>query len=325
MTTGFPIVREGDPRPPLPDLSRVPPAATTRFAPSPTGRLHLGHLLNALYVWGIARAVDGTVVLRVEDHDRQRSRRGHEADMLDDLDRLGLRPDRPSTSDLRAGPSPYRQSDDDGPYAAAVGRLVDAGLAYRCECSRADLAAWAAEHGRPWDGTGCLGGCRDRGLPDAPHRALRVGLGGGAEQVDDLLLGPWSGPVAPGGDPVLCDRLGNWSYHLCVVVDDARQGVDLVIRGRDLVDATPLQVRLGRALGVASAPTYLHHPLVLRPDGTKLSKANDDTAVADLLDAGVRPAELFGMAASAAGLLDRLDPIELERLADLFLGRPTGR
>jgi glutamyl-Q tRNA(Asp) synthetase len=200
-----------------------------------------------------------------------------------------------------------------------VGRLVDAGFAYPCECSRADLAAWAAGHGRPWDGTGCPGACRERGLPDAPHRALRAALGGGLEQVEDLILGSWSGPVAPGGDPVLRDRLGNWSYHLCVVVDDARQGVDLVIRGLDLVDATPLQLRLGRPLGVASAPTYLHHPLVLRPDGTKLSKANDDTAVADLLDRGVRPAELFRMAAAAAGLRDRAEPIEPDRLADLFL------
>ena len=310
----------GDRRPLLPHPDRLPHAPVTRFAPSPTGRLHLGHLLNALYVWGIARATGGTVVLRVEDHDRQRSRREHEAVMLDDLDRLGLRPDRPSTDDLRAGPSPYRQSDDDEPYAAAMARLRTLGLVYSCECSRADVAAWAGWHASPPVGPGCPGRCRDRGLADAPHRALRVALGDGDETVDDLLLGRWRGPVAPWGDPVVRDRLGNRGYTLCVVVDDARHGVDLVIRGRDLRDATPFQVRLRRALGIAGPPAYLHHPLVLRSDGTKLSKANDDTAIRELLDAGVRPAELFGMAAASAGLRDAAEPIDPDRIGDLFAG-----
>ena len=310
----------GDPRPLLPDPDRLPRAPTTRFAPSPTGRLHLGHLLNALYVWGVARATGGTVVLRVEDHDRQRSRHEHEAVMLDDLDRLGLRPDRPSTDDLRAGPSPYRQSDDDRPYASAMAQLSAAGLIYACDCSRADVAAWMGWHASPPTGPGCPGRCRDRGLVDAPHRALRVDLGDGDETVDDLVLGPRTGPVAPWGDPVLRDRLGNRGYTLCVVVDDARQRVDLVIRGRDLADATPLQVRLGRTLGIEAPPAYLHHPLVLRPDGTKLSKANDDTAIRELLDAGVRPAELFGMAAAAAGLRPTPEPIDPDRIGELFAG-----
>jgi glutamyl/glutaminyl-tRNA synthetase len=310
----------GDPPRLVPGLDRLPRAPTTRFAPSPTGRLHLGHLLNALYVWGIARATGGTVVLRVEDHDRQRSRHEHEAVMLDDLDRMGLRPDRPSTDDLRAGPSPYRQSDDDAPYAAAMARLSADGLVYACECTRADVAGWAGGRAVAPAGAGCPGGCRERGLPEAPHRAQRVALGDGEETVDDLLLGRWSGPVASWGDPVVRDRLGNLGYTLCVVVDDARQGVDLVIRGRDLVDATPFQVRLRRALGIPGPPAYLHHPLVLRPDGSKLSKANDDTAIRELLDAGIRPAELFGMAAAAAGLRDRPDPIDPDRIGDLFAG-----
>jgi glutamyl/glutaminyl-tRNA synthetase len=304
----------------LPDPDRLPRAPVTRFAPSPTGRLHLGHLLNALYVWGIARATGGTVVLRVEDHDRQRSRHEHEAVMLDDLDRLGLRPDRPSTDDLRAGPSPYRQSDDDAPYAAAVALLRARGLVYACECSRADVAGWTGGRAVAPAGAGCPGGCRERALSEAPHRAQRVALGDGEETVDDLLLGRWSGPVAPWGDPVVRDRLGNRGYTLCVVVDDARQGVDLVIRGRDLRDATPFQVRLRRALGIAGPPAYLHHPLVLRPDGAKLSKANDDTAIRELLGAGVRPAELFGMAAAAAGLRPTPEPIDPDRIGDLFTG-----
>jgi glutamyl/glutaminyl-tRNA synthetase len=195
-----------------PDLVRIPRGATTRFAPAPTGRLHLGHIVNAVYVWGIAAAIGGSVVLRIEDHDRQRSRPQHERDLLDDLDRLGLRPTRPSTDDLRGGPSRYRQSDDPGPYDAAIAALRAAGRVYACECSRSTFATWAAEHGAPWSGPGCPGGCADRDLPDEPHRGLRVALGGGPEPFEDLLLGTVTGEVAPAGDPLVRDRLGNRTY-----------------------------------------------------------------------------------------------------------------
>jgi glutamyl/glutaminyl-tRNA synthetase len=158
----------------------------------------------------------------------------------------------------------------------------------------------------------------DRDLPDEPHRGLRVALGGGTEAFDDLLLGDVTRPVATAGDPLVRDRLGNRTYHVCVVVDDARHGVDLVIRGRDLLDATPLQLRLAAALGRPTPPAHLHHPLVLRPDGTKLSKAAGDTAVGALLDAGARPADLLGLAASLVGLVERPRPIDPEHLGDLF-------
>jgi glutamyl/glutaminyl-tRNA synthetase len=306
--------------PTRPDLARIPRGAITRFAPAPTGRLHLGHLVNAVYAWGIAATVGGSVVLRIEDHDRQRSRPEHERELLDDLDRLGLRADRPSTNDLRAGSSPYRQSDDPAPYDAAIARLRADGRVYACECARSAFAAWAEAHGAAWSGPGCPGGCADRGLPDEPHRGLRVALGGGDESLDDLLLGEVAGPVAAAGDPLVRDRLGNRSYHLCVVVDDARHGVDLVIRGQDLLDATPLQLRLAAALGRPTPPAHLHHPLVLRPDGSKLSKAAGDTAVGSLLDAGARPADLLGFAASLVGLVERPRPIDAEHLGDLFTG-----
>ncbi len=308
------------PSPARPGLSRIRHGSVTRFAPAPTGRLHMGHLVNAVYVWGIAAATGGSVVLRIEDHDRQRSRPEHERDLLDDLDRLGLRPDRPTTDDLRAGPSPWRQGDDPVPYDAAIATLREAGLAYPCECARSAFTAWAAEHGVPWSGPGCPGRCRERDLPDEPHRGIRLALGGGHEAFDDLLLGPVSGPVAVAGDPLVRDRLGNRTYHLCVVVDDARHGVDLVIRGRDLLDATPLQLRLAAALGRTEPPAHLHHPLVLRADGTKLSKAAGDTAVGALLDAGARPADLLGRAAALVGLLDRPRPVDPADLGELFAG-----
>ena len=306
-----------DPGPIRPDLSRLPAAPTTRFAPAPTGRLHLGHVVNALYVWGIARATGGRVILRIEDHDRQRSRRAHEAAILGDLERLGLMPDAPPLADFRAGRSAYRQSDDPAPYEAAVDVLRSQGRVYACTCARAALLAWR--------GPGCPGACRARRVPDdAPGAALRASLGEGEgegqgeETFDDLLQGPQAGDPSADGDLTLRDRHANWSYPLCVVVDDARHRVDLVIRGRDLLDATSRQLRLGRLLGREEAPAFLHHPLLRKPSGAKLSKADHDTSIRDLLDGGAAPADLLGFAAAAVGLLPTVRPVRQEDLAELF-------
>jgi glutamyl-Q tRNA(Asp) synthetase len=298
----------------------TPPAGhppTTRFAPAPTGRLHLGHLANAIYVWGLGRRLGGRVLLRIEDHDRQRCRPEYETALLDDLDRLGLLADEPSTDELRAGPSSYRQSDNGAVYAAALDRLPSVAEVYACDCSRATFAAWRSDHGASWAGSGCPGGCRARGLESRAGLTLRVAVGDGDEGWDDRLFGPGSGPVAPDGDLPVRDRNGNWTYGFCVVVDDLRHGVDLVVRGEDLVDATPAQIRLGRLLGRQTPPTFAHHPLIRRPDGSKLSKADGATALGQLLDAGRTADELFGDAASAVGLLDAARPISLDEALDL--------
>ncbi|HSL97604.1 MAG TPA: glutamate--tRNA ligase family protein [Candidatus Deferrimicrobiaceae bacterium] len=283
--------------------SRPGPASTTRFAPAPTGRLHLGHLANAIYVWGLARRFGGRVVLRIEDHDRQRCRPELETSLLDDLDRLGLAADEPSTDELRAGPSSYRQSDNGPAFEAALARLGGVTDVYPCDCSRATFAAWREAHGASWSGAGCPGACRLRGLARRADFGLRVGLGEGDEGWDDLLLGRRSGPVAPNGDLLVLDRNGNWTYALCVVVDDLRHGIDLVIRGEDLLDATPSQIRLGRLLGRPIPPAFAHHALVRQPDGSKLSKADGATAVGELLDAGATASELLGLAAARVGLI----------------------
>lgn len=279
-------------------------AVTTRFAPAPTGRVHIGHLTNAIYVWGLARRAGGRVLLRIEDHDRQRCRPEYESALLDDLDRLGIAADEPSTDDFRAGRSPYRQSDNGSIYAAAVESLSRDAEVYACDCSRSTFAAWRSSNGRPWSGAGCPGDCGRRGLERRDDLGLRVALGDGNEAWDDVLLGRRSGPVAPDGDLLVRDRHGNWTYALCVVVDDLRHGIDFVVRGEDLVDSTPVQIRLGRRLGRAAPPRFAHHPLVRRPDGSKLSKADGATAVGELLDAGSSPAALFGEAAFRVGLAD---------------------
>lgn len=285
-------------------LAAIPSGARTRFAPAPTGFLHVGHLVNAALVWGMAQAAGGSVVLRIEDHDRQRSRAAWEVALLDDLERLGLLPDEPSLSDLRAGRSAYRQSDTSSRYAAALAALRDRGLVYGCDCARSTFADWTARHGRPWTGPGCPGGCAGRALPETPDIGLRVALGPGEEAWDDLFVGSCTGEPSAGGDLPVRDRAGNWTYAFCVVVDDLHQRIDLVVRGADLLDTTPAQLRLARLLTGAPHPArFLHHPLVRRPDGTKLSKADGATAVRELLDAGADRATLLATALLAAGTL----------------------
>jgi glutamyl-Q tRNA(Asp) synthetase len=262
--------------------------ALTRFAPAPTGFLHLGHVANAVWVWGLAGQVRGRVLLRIEDHDRQRCRPEYDAALLEDLDWLGFRADL----------GPVRQSDDEAPYRDAAGALQADGLVYGCDCSRTTFDTWAERAGGAWSGPGCPGGCRDRGL-DGPM--LRVALGGGSETWMDGLVGPCSGDVAAMGDPPIRDRHGNWTYGFCVVVDDLRDGVDLVVRGRDLLEATPAQIRLGRLLGRQAPPAFHHHPLVRRPDGLKLSKSSGDTGVRELRAAGHSAEAVIAAAAAASG------------------------
>lgn len=294
------------------------PAPTTRFAPAPTGRLHLGHLANAIYVWGLARREGGRVVLRIEDHDRQRCRPEYATALLDDLDRLGIAADEPSMDAIRSGPSPFRQSDNGPVYAAAVDALMLAGLAYACDCTRSTFAAWRSTNRESWTGPGCPGGCRERALTVGAGLGIRVALGDGDESWVDELRGPSAGPVAGSGDLLVRDRNDNWTYALCVVVDDLRHEVDLVVRGEDLLEATAPQIRLGRVLGRPVPPRFAHHPLVRRPDGSKLSKADGATAVGELLDAGTGVDELVGDAAHRVGLIDRPRSLSFEQAVALL-------
>lgn len=239
-------------------------------------------------MWGVAREVGGRVQLRIDDHDRVRSRPEFDAAITEDLAWLGFAAHR----------GPIRHTDDDRPYREAVEVLRAQGIVYGCDCSRTTFAAWAETAGRPWSGGGCPGGCRDRAL-DGP--VLRAAIGEGTETWSDALDGACSGEVATSGDLPLRDREGNWTYGLTVVVDDLHGAIDLVIRGRDLIDATPSQIRLGRLLGRAAPPTFLHHPLILRPDGRKLSKSSGDTAVRELREIGRSAEEVITIAATASG------------------------
>jgi glutamyl-tRNA synthetase/glutamyl-Q tRNA(Asp) synthetase len=267
----------------------------TRFAPAPTGYLHLGHVLNALYVWEAARGEGGTVLLRIEDHDRQRCRPEFERAIVEDLTWLGFVPDSPIV----------RQSDRDHVYRAALDRLRALDLVYGCACSRATietatarLAAQAAS-GPPLQPRELRypGTCRHRGVPVEDGVGWRLRLEPGVEQFDDRLVGPQAQePADQCGDLLLRDRLGNWTYQFAVTVDDLEQGVTDVIRGLDLIESTGRQIRLARLLGRRSPPRFWHHPLVMKSPTEKLSKSDGDTGVRDLRKAGWTPEDVLARA-----------------------------
>jgi glutamyl-Q tRNA(Asp) synthetase len=299
---------------------RLPSSPLTRFAPSPTGYLHLGHVANAIWVWGIARGLGGRVLLRLEDHDRGRCRPEYESALLDDLAWLGLEPDQGRVGELQAGTSIWRQSDCGEIYASSLSRLAGEASVFVCDCSRRDIAVDGGDvlnEETPYPGR-----CRDRGLMPAPDRGVRVRIDPGEECFVDARLGEQrQQPAEQCGDLLLRDRLGNWSYQFAVVVDDLRHEVDLVIRGDDLLSSTGRQLRLGRLLGRATPPVFLHHRLIRKPSGEKLSKAAADTGVRVLRERGATPASVLGRAAWLTGLIDRPRDLVPEELAGLFGAR----
>jgi glutamyl-tRNA synthetase/glutamyl-Q tRNA(Asp) synthetase len=259
----------------------------TRFAPAPTGWLHLGHIVNALHVWSIARARGGRVILRIEDHDRTRCREEYADGIVEDLGWLGFVPD------VIAPRQSSKQRNER--YAAALAALESAGLAYACDCSRRDIAAEVPD--RFGEELRYPGRCRSRALAPESTLARRVRMDEGAESFVDERLGPRTQtPSDQCGDLLIRDRLGNWTYQFAVAVDDLDQGVDLVIRGEDLLSSTARQIRLARLLGRTAAPAFHHHALITHPDGSKLSKSAGDTGIRELRAAGRSADDVIALA-----------------------------
>ncbi|PVX28951.1 tRNA glutamyl-Q(34) synthetase GluQRS [Sphingomonas pokkalii] len=238
----------------------------TRFAPSPTGRLHLGHAFSALQAHDFARAHGGRFTLRIEDIDGTRSRPEHVAAILTDLDWLGLRWDEP----------PVFQSQRLPRYQAALDRLRALGLLYPCFCTRADIAAsLSAPHGP--DGPLYPGTCRSLVAPDLarPH-SWRLDMAAAAARTGPLTwhdahAGTIAADPLAHGDVILARKDAPASYHLAVTVDDAAQGITHVVRGADLFAATHVHRLLQALLGLPT-PDYRHHALLTGPDGTRLAK-----------------------------------------------------
>lgn len=272
----------------------------TRFAPAPTGYLHLGHVLNAIWVWRLARAAGGRVLLRIEDHDRQRSRPEYESAILEDLEWLGFIPDEPALAAFRAGRCDGRQSDRSAVYESALATLRHAGLVYACECSRKEIVAAGGDAAA--DELRYPGTCATKGLPFDRGCGLRVRLEPSVERFVDDLKGPQEQqPSEQCGDLLVRDREGNWTYQFVAAVDDFAQGVTTVIRGEDLLPSTGRQIQLARLLGRDVPPRFLHHPLIMKSPIQKLSKSDGDTGVRDLRARGWSAEEVKDEAARTGG------------------------
>jgi glutamyl-tRNA synthetase len=266
-----------------------------RFAPSPTGDLHLGNLRTAVLAWLFARAGGSRFLVRMEDLDAAAVRPQFYARQLDDLAALGLDWDGPVV----------RQSDRHDRYRAAIGQLERAGLTYPCFCTRREiLEAATAPHG-PVPGGAYPGTCRAltaaeraRRAADGRPAALRLRGAGQTVTVVDALHGSYAGVI---DDVVLRRNDGTPAYNLAVVVDDVAQGVGQVVRADDLLPSTPRQVHIAACLGLAP-PTYAHVPLAVAPDGTRLAKRHGAVTLNDRAQRGESPGHILGGLLATVGL-----------------------
>jgi glutamyl-tRNA synthetase len=281
-----------------------------RYAPSPTGDLHLGNARTALIAWLWARHAGGSCLLRFEDLDLGRVRAGCAEQQARMLAWLGLEWDG----------EPVAQSSRSGLYEAAIAALRERGVLYECFCSRADVRrAASAPHGP--DGPIYTGTCRSLSDRERAERmahgrapALRVRMEGAIDFTDDL-LGPQHEELAEtSGDIVVRRSDGVVAYQLAVVVDDAAQAVTHVVRGADLLGSTGRQLRLYELLGLAPVPRHAHVPLLLGDDGERLAKRHGAVGLTELHAAGADPRAIVGRLAASAGLRDtarRCTPADL--------------
>ncbi|HLT48452.1 MAG TPA: tRNA glutamyl-Q(34) synthetase GluQRS [Rubricoccaceae bacterium] len=297
-----------------------------RFAPSPTGGLHLGSALVALAAWLSVRRRGGALVWRVEDLDGPRVVPGAAARQAAEARWLGL--DWDEGPDVGGPHAPYRQSERGAHYEAALARLAAAGRLFPCRRSRKDLLGLAtAPHGReglpPYPAA-----FRPKHLPPgwfdayradpSPDAALRFRVASGPVTFEDRVQGTVTEDVATEvGDFVLRRRDGVYAYQLAVVVDDLAMGITEVVRGADLLDSTARQVQLIEALGGAP-PAYAHLPLAVNEAGEKLSKRDDALSVTALRDAGVAPEAVVGWLAWALGQQDTPAPVTPGALVAAF-------
>ena len=282
-----------------------------RFAPSPTGQLHLGNLRTALVAWLYARAAGSRFLVRMEDLDAAVCRAEHERGQLDDLAALGLDWDG----------AVVRQSERRAHYDHAIGQLVAASLTYVCYCTRREIQAAASAPNGPSPEGAYPGTCRtlsrsQRARFEAEGRpgALRLRAGAAAVSFVDDRCGPTSAIV---DDVVLRRNDGTHAYNLAVVVDDADQGVQQVVRADDLLLSTPRQLHLATLLDLA-APSYAHVPLAIAPDGMRLAKRHGAVTLADRRAAGEHPTAVLGRLASSLGLAAPGEPVTVTELVARF-------
>ncbi len=283
-----------------------------RFAPSPTGRMHAGNVFAALMAWLVAKSQGGRIVLRIEDLDRERSKPEYIDALLHDFEALGL------TWDV----GPYFQHDRQEAYRAAFEQLRERDLVYPCFCTRADLHAASAPHRgeKPvYPGTCRALTNKERSIR-AQNRtpAQRLVVPDEVVSFVDQIQGPYEQNLAyECGDFLVQRSDGAFAYQLAVVVDDAEQGVNSVVRGVDLLCSTPQQIYLQRLLGL-SQPAYAHIPLLVAEKDRRLSKRDKDASLDAMLARFKTPEGIIGHLAGLTGLASTCDPITPEQLLDTF-------
>ena len=283
---------------------------TGRFAPSPSGRMHLGNVFSALLAWLSVRSRGGRMILRMEDLDPDRCRPEYMETLRDDLDWLGL--------DWDAEQTPQSRRTD--AYRAEFEKLSQLGLVYPCYCSRAELHAASAPHAS--DGTAIYAGtCRNLTPEERAQKtrrpAWRVRVPEEEISFHDRLQGDYTENLARDcGDFIVRRSDGVYAYQLAVVTDDAEGGVTEVVRGRDLLSSTPRQIWLQRMLGFPE-PEYCHVPLLVAPDGRRLSKRERDLDLGALRQL-YTPEQLIGKLAALANLQPEAAPVRAWELASWF-------
>ncbi|MBR5069273.1 MAG: tRNA glutamyl-Q(34) synthetase GluQRS [Bacteroidales bacterium] len=304
-----------------------------RFAPSPTGRMHLGNVYSALLSWLSVRSQGGTWVLRIEDLDPQRSHRIYAEQIEDDLHWLGLDWDEGGLENMPANPSSqqgsvsYIQSERGTIYTHYLNKLKEKGLTYPCYCTRADIMATQAPHEA--DGRVVYAGtCRPKNLdqawsnvdshPSGRKPATRIIVPDEEISFVDAHYGPLSVNLARHcGDFVLRRADGAWAYQLAVVVDDALMGITEVVRGRDLLLSAPQQIYLYRLLGF-EVPTFCHLPLLCNETGQRLCKRDKSLDMGEIRRSGRSPESVLGQLAFYAGIIDRPEPVSALELVPEF-------
>ena len=294
-----------------------------RFAPSPSGRMHLGNAWTALLAWLDIRSLGGMMVLRIEDLDPDRCRPQFAEGLIEDLQWLGLDwdegPDRPGVA------ASYKQSERSDLYQAAFESLAQRGLVYPCFCSRAELrSAASAPHAgeaEPVYSGRCAGLSTTEQAEKLSLRrqaAYRLHVGEAEISFTDQLFGPQRQKLNQScGDFVIRRADGIYAYQLAVVVDDAAMKIDRVLRGADLLTSTPRQIYLWQLLGYPP-PTFLHVPLLMAADGSRLSKRQGSLTIEALRWSGVRPQQIIGQLAAWAGLIEKPEPLHPDELIDVF-------
>lgn len=309
--------------------SATTPPVRGRYAPSPTGTLHLGNLRTALLAWLFARSAGGAFVLRVEDLDHPRVRSGAATRMLDDLRWLGL--DWDEGPDVGGLHGPYTQSMRHALYDGALAHLRARGLVYPCYCTRAELHALSHIASAPQgpqgdDAPRYPGTCRDLTARQRQRReregrrpALRFRATDGEIAFDDVIAGPQREQVAATvGDFVVRRSDGIVAYQLAVVVDDALMGITQVVRGADLLSSTARQLALFDALGYRRPQFFAHVPLALDTTGTRMAKRDAAAGIGDTRKRGLDHRLVLGALAASAGIWPHGEPASLDQLLAAF-------